>query len=85
MGAQVRRHHTRMVLSQLAEAMRVFSKLTAMSQISAEWPRSVAKRRPSSVAQIFTRQSSEPYKRLGKFRIWQIHNHLQLLLFCHSP
>lgn len=60
MGAQVRRHHTRMVLSQLAEARSVFSWLTAMSQISAEWPRSVASKRPSSVAQILTRQSSEP-------------------------
>lgn len=60
MGAQVRRHHTLMVLSQLAEAMSVFSWFTAMSQISAEWPRSVARSRPSSVAQIFTRVSSEP-------------------------
>lgn len=60
MGAQVRRHHTLMILSQLAEAIRVFSWLTAMSEISAEWPRSVARSRPSSVAQIFTRQSSEP-------------------------
>jgi hypothetical protein len=33
-----------------------------MSEISAECPRSVARRRPSSVAQIFTKQSSEPYK-----------------------
>ena len=32
-----------------------------MSEISAECPRSVARRRPSSVAQIFTKQSSEPY------------------------
>lgn len=60
MGAQVRRHHSLMTLSQLAEAIRLFSWLTAMSQISAEWPRSVARSRPSSVAQIFTRQSSEP-------------------------
>lgn len=60
MGAQVRRHHTLMVLSQLAEARRLFSWLTAMSQISAECPRSVARSLPSSVAQIFTRQSSEP-------------------------
>lgn len=69
MGAQVRRHHTLMVLSQLAEARSVFSWLTAMSQISAEWPRSVARRRPSSVAQIFTRQSSEPWKHLALAKI----------------
>lgn len=69
MGAQVRRHHTLMVLSQLAEARSVFSWLTAMSQISAEWPRSVARRRPSSVAQIFTRQSSEPWKYLALAKI----------------
>ncbi|TNN25015.1 hypothetical protein EYF80_064858 [Liparis tanakae] len=55
-GAQVCRHHTRMVLSQEPAAIM----LTAMSEISAAWPRSVASRRPSSVPQIFTRQSSEP-------------------------
>ena len=59
-GAQVRRHHTLTTLSQLPAAIRVFSQLTAMSEISAECPRSVARRRPSSVAQIFTKQSSEP-------------------------
>lgn len=68
MGAQVRRHQTLMALSQLAEARRVFSWLTVMSQISAEWPRSVDRSRPSSVAQIFTRQSSEPLKHI---RHWQ--------------
>lgn len=65
-GAQVRRHHTRMILSQLAEARSVFSKFTVMSEISAEWPRRVARRRPSSVAQIFIRQSSEPLEKSTK-------------------
>ena len=60
-GAQVRRHHTRITLSQLADAISVFSWLTAMSEISAACPRSVDSSRPSSVAQIFTKQSSEPW------------------------
>lgn len=62
-GAQVRRHHTRTILSQLAEARSVFSKFTVISEISAACPRKVASRRPSSVAQIFTRQSSEPWQK----------------------
>lgn len=62
-GAQVRKHHTRMILSQLAEARSVFSKFTVISEISAACPRRVASRRPSSVAQIFTRQSSEPWQK----------------------
>lgn len=59
-GAQVRRHHTLTILSQLPAASSVFSQLTAMSEISAECPRSVESRRPSSVAQILTKQSSDP-------------------------
>lgn len=70
-GAQVRRHHSLMTLSQLAEAMRVFSWLTAMSEISAAWPRSVARSRPSSVAQIFTKQSSEPWRDISQSQMRQ--------------
>lgn len=60
-GAQVCKHHTLMVLSQDPAAIMVFSWLTAISEISAAWPRSVASKRPSSVPQILTRQSSEPW------------------------
>lgn len=61
-GAHVRRHQTRIILSQLPAAIMVFSKFTAMSDISAACPLKVANSLPSSVAQIFTRQSSEPLK-----------------------
>lgn len=46
-----------------------------MSEISAECPRSVARRRPSSVAQIFTKQSSEPY---GNTKGQKIYNETEI-------
>lgn len=61
-GAQVRRHQTLIILSQLPAAIMVFSQFTAISDISAACPLRVANNLPSSVAQIFTRQSSDPYK-----------------------
>ena len=47
-------------LSLLAEAMRLLSKLNAISDTSAECPLRVAKSLPSTWLQIFTRWSSAP-------------------------
>jgi hypothetical protein len=59
-GAVVCRHHTRRILSMLPAASSEFSVFTAISVISADAPRSVTKRRPSTALHTLTSRSSAP-------------------------